>query len=331
MRLLYLVVLVLAAAGACRADQVVLDNGDRLTGTAVRLADGKLVINTEYAGDVEVDVKRIASLRVDSPMTVVLDDDTRLYGRLSGDAHKLQIAEAGQSVDMARVSAAEPGRVTGKEWKFSGRAALGASDSSGNTESRNLNFDAEGVARQARNRYTLGGRGNYASSRDTETESNTIVYAQYDRFLSKKWYVSANTSFENDRFSDIYLRFTGGAGLGYQWFDTERTKLALEGGLTYVYTDFYTQPTEQYPAARLVTKFDFWLWKDAVQFFNYNELYASLDNYDSSFLRSQTGFRFPLVNRFMAIAQLNLDWNGNPPPGTVELDRTFILSLGYKW
>ena len=53
----------------------------------------------------------------------------------------------------------------------------------------------------------------------------------------------ANTSFENDRFSDIYLRFTGGAGLGYQWFDTERTKLALEGGLTYVYTDFYTQPT----------------------------------------------------------------------------------------
>ena len=120
MRLLYLVVLVLAAAGACRADQVVLDNGDRLTGTAVRLADGKLVINTEYTGDVEVDVKRIASLRVDSPMTVVLDDDTRLYGRLSGDAHKLQIAEAEQSVDMARVSAAEPGRVTGKEWKFWG-------------------------------------------------------------------------------------------------------------------------------------------------------------------------------------------------------------------
>ena len=327
----HLVVLVLAAASICRADQVALDNGDRITGTVERLAGAKLVIKTAYAGTVDIDVKRIASLRVDSAMTIVLEDDTRLYGRLSGDAHKMAIAEVGQTVDLARVSALEPGRTTGREWKLSGRAALGASDSSGNTDSRNLNFDAEGVARRDKNRYTLGGRGNYAQSQDAETENNTIIYAQYDRFLSKKWYAFANTSFENNRFSDINLRVTGGAGVGYQWLDTERTKLALEGGLTYVHTDFYTQPTEQYPAARLVTKFDFWLWQDAVQFFNYNELYASLDEYDNSFVRSQTGFRFPLVDRFTAIAQLNLDWNGNPPPGTVELDRTLILSLGYRW
>ena len=221
--------------------------------------------------------------------------------------------------------------MTGKEWEFSGRVALGASDSSGNSNSRNLNFDGEGVLRRDKNRYTLGGRGNYAQSQDTETENNTIVYAQYDRFLSKKWYVLANTSFENNRFSDINLRLTVGAGVGYQWLDTQRTKLAVEGGLTYVHTDFYTQPTVENPAARLVTKFDYWLWQDAVQFFNYNQLYVGLDDYDNSFLRSQTGFRFPLVDKFMAIAQVNLDWNGSPPPGTVELDRTLIFSLGYRW
>jgi uncharacterized protein DUF481 len=26
-----------------------------------------------------------------------------------------------------------------------------------------------------------------------------------------------------------------------------------------------------------------------------------------------------------------VDWNGNPPPGTVETDTTYILSLGYRW
>jgi hypothetical protein len=81
----------------------------------------------------------------------------------------------------------------------------------------------------------------------------------------------------------------------------------------------------------LVTKFDYWLWKDTVQFFNYNELYPSLDNFDNSFLRSQIGFRLPLADKFMAIAQLNLDWNGNPPPGKVKLDETVIFSLGYRW
>ena len=80
--------------------------------------------------------------------------------------------------------------------------------------------------RQDLNRYTLGGRGNYARSQRTETDNNTIVYAQYDRFLSKKWYALANTSFENNRFADITLRTTIGAGLGYQWLDTARTKLA---------------------------------------------------------------------------------------------------------
>jgi hypothetical protein len=39
----------------------------------------------------------------------------------------------------------------------------------------------------------------------------------------------------------------------------------------------------------------------------------------------------PLVDKFMAIVQLNLDWDGNPPQGKVELDRTLIISLGYRW
>ena len=80
-----------------------------------------------------------------------------------------------------------------------------------------------------------------------------------------------------------------------------------------------------------MSKFDYWLWQDAVQFFNYNEVYPSLDDPDNSFFRVQLGFRMPVIDDFMAIAQANFDWNGNPPPGKVKLDRTLILSLGYNW
>ena len=327
----YGLLLVLLASAICRADQVTLDNGDRLTGTVKGLTEGKLVIGTEYAGDVSVDVKRIASLKTDSDVTIVLDDNTRLYGRLSGDGQKLEIADSEQPVDVARVSKLEPGRVTGEEWKVSGRISLGASDISGNTNERNLNWDAEGVGRQGKNRYTLGGRGTYGSDSGKETDNNTIVYAQYDRFVSKKWYGWGNLNLQNDRFDDVRLRAVGGAGVGYQWFDTERTKLALEAGPAYVYVQYYGQETEQFLAARLVTRFDYWLWKDTVQFFNYNEYYYSLQDSENSFLRSQTGFRLPLVDKFMAIVQLNLDWDGNPPQNKVSLDRTLILSLGYRW
>jgi putative salt-induced outer membrane protein YdiY len=328
----HILLLVLVAVPICRADQVTLDNGDHLTGTIKKLGSGKLVIRTEYAGDVTVDVKRITSLQTDSDVTVLLDDDTRLYGRLRGDGQKLEIVDSGQQVQVTRVSKLEPGRLTGEEWKFSGRVAIGASESSGNTNERNLNWDAEFVARQDKNRYTLGGRGLYGSDEGVQTDNETLIYAQYDRFVSKKWYGYANANFENDKFDDIQLRAVGGGGVGYQWFDTDQTKLALEAGPAYVYANYYTQETEQFGALRLVTKVDYWLWKDAVQFYNYNELYPSLTkNFDDSFARVQIGFRVPLVAKFMAILGLNFAWDKDPPAGKVPLDRTAIFSLTYQW
>jgi hypothetical protein len=37
-------------SGTALADKVVLDNGDTLTGTVVKLEGGKLTLKTEYAG-----------------------------------------------------------------------------------------------------------------------------------------------------------------------------------------------------------------------------------------------------------------------------------------
>ena len=157
------------------------------------------------------------------------------------------------------------------------------------------------------------------------------AYAKYDRFLSKKWYAYLNTTFEHDRFKDLELRSTVGAGTGYQVLDTTRTHLALESGLEYVHTDFYHSPTTENPALRLSTKFDHWLWPDAVQFFTNIEGYLSLENAANSFARTQTGFRFPLHAGLLATTQLNLDWDGNPAPGRESVDQTVVLGVGYQW
>jgi len=326
-----MVCFVSVAAAVCRADQITLSNGDRLTGTVQRLSGGKVVIETDYAGEVSIDLKSIASIVTEGEMTVVLDDDTRTFGQLSGDGQRLQVAGEPAPVDAARVTALLPGRVTGDGWKVTGRINVGASDSSGNTEVTRIYGDAEMIARKARDRYTLGGRGNYTEDRGTETESNATVYGKYDRFLSEKWYLYANTSFENDKFKDLQLRSTLGVGTGYQFFDTPRTSLSLEGGLDYVHTDFYTQPSDEYPAARVSTRFAYWLWQDIVQFFHDNSVYMSLEAAEDAFARTQTGLRFPLRNNFLASAQLNLDWDGNPAPGRKSIDQTVILSLGYRW
>ena len=56
-----------------RADTVVLKNGDRLTGTAVKLEGGKLTFKTAYADAIAIAWDQISSLKVDKPLVLPLD------------------------------------------------------------------------------------------------------------------------------------------------------------------------------------------------------------------------------------------------------------------
>ena len=47
-------------AGTAVADTVVLENGDRLTGTVDSIAGGRLVLTTEYAGNVPIKLDQVA-------------------------------------------------------------------------------------------------------------------------------------------------------------------------------------------------------------------------------------------------------------------------------
>ena len=52
--------LLLSAALSGRADTVVLKNGDRLTGTLLGVVEGKVILQTDYAGELRIDWKAIA-------------------------------------------------------------------------------------------------------------------------------------------------------------------------------------------------------------------------------------------------------------------------------
>ena len=73
------------------ADEVVMNNGDRLTGTIKTSRDGKLVLETTYAGEIEIQITQIQRMVTDNPVTLVLEDDTRVSGILSStDYGRLQ-------------------------------------------------------------------------------------------------------------------------------------------------------------------------------------------------------------------------------------------------
>jgi putative salt-induced outer membrane protein YdiY len=317
------------------ADTVVLRNGDLITGTITGVEAGRLLVRTDYAGELKIELRAIGTFTSADEVTTILRNETRLFGRISGDSETVQILPAGggltRTIAIPELIGIEQGRMAEQALRLSGRINVGASSSSGNTDVTRLNVDTELIARRRANRFTLGARGTYASDQGRQTESNAIATFKYDRFVTPRLYGYGSTTFEYDPFQDIRLRSTYGAGSGYQVIESQRTNLTVEAGLDYVYTDYYDAANQDFPAARLGLRFDHWLIDSRMQFFHKSEAYGSLDQIQQSFVRTQTGLRFPLRDSFLAQAQLNYDWDGNPQPGRQAVDQTVVFSLGYKW
>ena len=54
------------------ADEVFLKNGNHLSGTIVSMGEGKLVLETDFAGRLTIDWGSVERLSTDAPLTVVL-------------------------------------------------------------------------------------------------------------------------------------------------------------------------------------------------------------------------------------------------------------------
>lgn len=322
------------AVGVANADEVMLRNGDRITGEVLRMEGRKLLIKTSYAGNLRIDWSQIATLSTDQPVYISLDDASRVkavFGQSDTGATKLTGGDWLETGPMALERVTGISRKPEPPVKVTGRINIGASSTSGNTDTRKIHADAEMIARTVKNRFTLGGATDRTEDQNIETESNWIAYLKYDHFLTKRWYAYSNADMESDKFKDISLRTTLGVGTGYQFYETPQTNLSLEGGVNYVNTDYDLGMDDSYPAGRWGLRFDHFLFESKTQFFHQQEGFFALDDSENLFLRSQTGLRWPVVERLAATVQYNVDWDGNAAQGRSSTDRTVLFTLGYHW
>src|SRR3954454_5630886 len=87
-----LILFLLLFASAVLADQVVLKNGDRLTGSIEKSDDKSLVIKTEFAGEVTIQWDAITSVSTTQDLHVALRDGQTAVGPVTTTDGNLQIA-----------------------------------------------------------------------------------------------------------------------------------------------------------------------------------------------------------------------------------------------
>jgi putative salt-induced outer membrane protein YdiY len=213
-----------------------------------------------------------------------------------------------------------------------GGAGAGFVDTGGNTNVNSLRLDGEAVVRARQNRYTINGAVNRAEDEGLETARNWTSSLRYDRFVTERLFVNANTILTSDAFRDLDLRTALGVGLGYQVADTAVLKLSVDGGFGYVRENFDALPDDSYGALRESGKLDLFLaGADRVVLFHQHDGYFGVTGDDNLFVKTQNGVRFGLVAGFVTTAQLDLDYDRSPAPGRRNTDRTFALTFGYRF
>jgi putative salt-induced outer membrane protein YdiY len=317
------------------SDEVFMKNGDRLTGTVKTTKDKKLILKTSYSGEIGIALADIQRVVTDKPVSVTLDDESKLTGILSSpDGAEMRIAAdvdaVPQSVSMAHIAAIAIPEIPGL--KIKGSSNLGLDMNRGNTDQDTYHVDAESIFRWQDDRVTLGGSGDLEKSNGKKTRQQATLGGKYDRFLSKKWYLYSGLGFEHDKFADLTLRTTVSAGSGYQIYETDRTNLSIEVGPAYIWEDYDTSKDDDYAAAHWGLRFDHYLveaWK--LQAFHKHSLDWNVEEASAYLFKSETGLRFPILDRLQATLQVNFDRNNNPAAGVKKDDYGYLLTGGYSW
>ncbi|MGA2723690.1 MAG: DUF481 domain-containing protein [Bryobacteraceae bacterium] len=237
------------------ADQVVMKNGDRVTGTIVK-QDGKTItIKTDNFGVVTAPWDKVASLTSDQPVNIVLKDGKTLVGTVTPSDGKVEITTKDTKVEVS------PDEVTairnadeqkayerllspGLLQLWSGSGSLGWAGTEGNAQT--LTFTTALNAARVTNTDKISLYFNVikASALVNGQNASTAQAVRggigYDRNVSPRLFVNVFNDYEYDKFQSLDLRFVIGGGFGFHAVKNKRSVLDFLGGGDYNHSSFST-------------------------------------------------------------------------------------------
>ncbi len=344
-------VLVLLALCAS-ADVVTLTDGSRVLGTVQRLQDGKLIMETQFAGTLEIDASLIETIATDAPVNVGVDTGDRLMGPIEWKpefgAALVQTELGGIPVAVERIDAIWPQggkspevlvmeqqieQVKEEMKKARGKWALhiefGLLSQEGNTEKFQARGGIEGRRTTDRDLLRLYVTANYAETGDARDSSEVIGGAYYEYLFTKKFFGYARSEFEYDEFENIELRSTVALGAGYYWLKKEKHELKTRGGIGYLH-ETYLDDTDSKNAAQAELALDYRLDINSWLRLQHGTVYyPTFDSVRDYRLVSDSALIFHLTEDRLINLKLGARYayDSMPEGGAERLDQTYYANI----
>jgi putative salt-induced outer membrane protein len=341
LRIFAVSVFVLMAAGVTLADQIVLKNGDRLTGS-IEKSDGTIIIfKTDFAGELNVKLDAVQTITSNEPLHVALKSGQTLIGPVAVADGTLTVTPSGtpttarmsevtairdDSAQAAYEKTVHPGFV--EDWALG--ANVGFALTRGNSETSNLAIAFTAVRQTQNDKLAAYANTIYATNdapgaNPSTTANTTQAGIRYDHNLSNRIFGFGGADFMTNGLQDLNLRSVFTGGIGFHAIKNPDTTLDFLTGTGYTH-ESYTTITNNFGVASVGEEFTHKLHKstaltESFYFFpnlNQTDQYRGAFNLGtvtkiSHWLGWQTAFGDIYVS--------------NPPTGTKQNDITLTTGL----
>jgi putative salt-induced outer membrane protein YdiY len=318
------------ATSAFAQDRIVMKNGDVITGN-VSLIDGDDVyIEPSYADEFAVDLSEVATIEIEEAFEVELADETRT------DAAILTLNGAGEQVLIIDgverpVSLAEIAEASEPEAYFDWGATVdwNTTVNNGNTDSRNSLLFTQGNMKIGDHRHFGDLTFRREELNGVSTKKQDLLNYAYNWMFSDPWYLGGSFSYERDPIRELDYRYTAGVLVGRDIFDDATKFLTFSVGVGY--SDEEIGGVKESGAVGLWNlRYEHAFW-DGVDFFhtqNFTQQFYGLDN---TIFKTNTGFRFDIIDDLYANVSLRYDYETEPAAGASKDDSTLQFGIGYKF
>ena len=229
----------------CAADRVVLNNGDTITGTIVKKDGPRLVIKSEFLGEVSMPWTAIKSIHADSELFVQIKDKDIIKGQIEADVNQIKVISATgtTSTPAADVTAI---RDAGSEHAYerllrprlidlwAGNMDIGLALARGNARTDTLTGAFNATRATHNDTVSVFANTIYGTARVNHI-SSTIARAfrggwKYNRNFTPRFFATLTNDYEHDRFQNLNFRYVAGLGAGWKILKRESFNLDLGFG-----------------------------------------------------------------------------------------------------
>ena len=211
---------------------------------------------------------------------------------------------------------------------WSGSAELGATSTSGNTDTRNVNAKAEVLYELDRWRHTLNGEALFASDSGEDTAERYVAAYQADAKLSPRSYLFGTVRGEVDKFSGYDYRLSEALGYGYRvWEAGDLGHLDLEGGPGARQSKPENGAREDEAILRLAAKYRH-SWTATTRF---SQDFLVESGEDNTYAESVTGLKVRINSALAMKLSFTAKRNSEVPAGTKKTDTLSAVNLVYDF